>query len=956
MEQAYYYDAFISYRHLPEDIRIAEKLQSLLERLKKTDPATGKKKPLRIFRDQSELPVSEDLSKDIEDSLHNSDYLIIICSPKLKESKWCMKELSIFRQLHGNTNAHIIPLLIEGEPEDSFPGAIRFRTPEDGSAEQEEIEPLAADVRAAGIDAKLKKLKKTEYMRIAAPIMGLRFDDLYQRRKRERNRRILIGSSVAAVLLIAFLMYYVYAQGQLSSTQLLARQTEAERIAELSETKQNDPALAYLLAQHAYNMFPNEKDIPDKVKQTFTGNELSYLVGMKNDLLSLQFSDSLPSAVGDLMRVIADGKRLALTDGSNTYLYDLATGERLFSCKGSAVYFDPDGEIAASSFVKDGKNTCIFYRTDTGEALYTLENERRTAAAATMDVYWENGACYAVDSDNGSRVFEIRFSGDGRVEVSEELSKADKEHILSVCNCYDYPSYYLKVFRDGAVSAAMTEIAEYKSVTDAQINAVVSATTKGYNVTDIQPGEKYGLLKAATETSTDTLIYSEDSGNLLRTVNGSLYYDTNSGYYIGANNETVSVYRLNEGFSATRSDRFYPHISADGERFFCLSGESMDRFYGKGGLIRMTVCDMTNAASGAGLTDTPIYTSTMGQSYFCYCDRELNRVFYMDPDADYVVYEVKTGKELLRWHEKEPENVQALSISDDGTLLAVAYSPKFREYQVAVYSAETGKELQTIELTGKLGKPTGTDIMHIEITGDWMLVSSQSDSVLLERKNDTFSADSADYYENCANRSVPWSFSVSEDGLLFFNDYMGGTDLTHSCPLRGVYRISDRKELSGLPYARAFIYSAEKKCLITEDFVSDEKDAAIRHAGAICKYLYQDGELIKEGEISSENADMHLAGGLSLDADHLLLENSTCSEVYDITTLKLVFRLNTTGMLLSGGRIINPASDVPNAESSYSYLTDSKTLQSTVTEAMKQQLGRERTLTEAEKEKYAVKD
>ena len=34
MEKEYFYDAFISYRHLPDDMKIAERLQRLLERLK----------------------------------------------------------------------------------------------------------------------------------------------------------------------------------------------------------------------------------------------------------------------------------------------------------------------------------------------------------------------------------------------------------------------------------------------------------------------------------------------------------------------------------------------------------------------------------------------------------------------------------------------------------------------------------------------------------------------------------------------------------------------------------------------------------------------------------------------------------------------------------------------------------------------------------------------------------
>lgn len=56
------YDAFISYRHLEEDKEIAQTLQGLLEKYVIMDPVTNKKRHIKVFRDQSELPVSDDLA------------------------------------------------------------------------------------------------------------------------------------------------------------------------------------------------------------------------------------------------------------------------------------------------------------------------------------------------------------------------------------------------------------------------------------------------------------------------------------------------------------------------------------------------------------------------------------------------------------------------------------------------------------------------------------------------------------------------------------------------------------------------------------------------------------------------------------------------------------------------------------------------------------------------------
>ena len=185
--EQYKYDAFISYRHLPEDKAAAVYLQQLLERHKRKDG-----KHLRIFRDQSELPTSGDLGSDIQDALAQSRFLIVIASPSYRESKWCMAELNYFRSLHVNSNHRILPLLLVGEPAESFPEVLRWEMEEvvstDGSKhlERQEVEPLGADIRAVSIRKQRKRLK-TEYLRIAAPILGCGFDDLYQRAQRKWN-------------------------------------------------------------------------------------------------------------------------------------------------------------------------------------------------------------------------------------------------------------------------------------------------------------------------------------------------------------------------------------------------------------------------------------------------------------------------------------------------------------------------------------------------------------------------------------------------------------------------------------------------------------------------------------------------------------------------------------------------------------------------------------------------
>ncbi len=164
--QTYKYDAFISYRHTEPDKAIAEKLHRMLETYKVPKAVIkmgSQKKVGRVFRDREELPTSSNLADSIQEALENSEHLIVICSPRTPHSQWVCKEIETFSELHGHDR--ILALLIEGEPEESFPDQLRLvkkkTVREDGTVTEEiqEIEPLAADIRAQNLGGTKKKLK-----------------------------------------------------------------------------------------------------------------------------------------------------------------------------------------------------------------------------------------------------------------------------------------------------------------------------------------------------------------------------------------------------------------------------------------------------------------------------------------------------------------------------------------------------------------------------------------------------------------------------------------------------------------------------------------------------------------------------------------------------------------------------------------------------------------------------
>lgn len=206
------YDAFISYRHTEPDMYAAKTLHKAMEafrlpkNVKRKLKEGGRTRISRVFRDRDELPLAMNLADPIMNALAVSDYLIVICSPRLPESLWCRKEIRTFIELHGREN--IFAVLVEGEPEDSFPEELLYReetiTREDGGTEKVRIpvEPLAADIRGKSKRQIRRKIRE-EVVRLAAPMFGCTYDELKQRHRERKMKRLLaVAAAIAGVCLI----------------------------------------------------------------------------------------------------------------------------------------------------------------------------------------------------------------------------------------------------------------------------------------------------------------------------------------------------------------------------------------------------------------------------------------------------------------------------------------------------------------------------------------------------------------------------------------------------------------------------------------------------------------------------------------------------------------------------------------------------------------------------------
>lgn len=375
----YTYDAFISYRHAELDKFVAENLHKQLESFHlplnvSRKKAKGTKTRIkRIFRDKDELPIASDLATPIMSALQNSEFLIVICSPRAPQSQWVEREIDTFISMHGRAN--ILAVLIEGEPADSFPPALLTDEKEvtlaDGTTTvvKVPVEPLAADVRGKDKREVLKNIK-AETLRLAAPMFHCGYDDLKQRHRERKIKRTL---RILAAISIFFVLF-----GSFSTFQALRIQKQSEQIELQSEeikTQYHDILVASLnqeadnslrlledgdrinSIQTALNALPKDSSdatTPYIPHAEYALSQALYTYQNNSSLLAdriLQHDTTV-----DYMKTSPSGKYILTHDETNTiHIWEAATGNEIstlyendtfkFTTSEYAVTFFNDSEI-----------------------------------------------------------------------------------------------------------------------------------------------------------------------------------------------------------------------------------------------------------------------------------------------------------------------------------------------------------------------------------------------------------------------------------------------------------------------------------------------------------------------------------------------------------------------------------------------------------------------------------
>lgn len=189
----YSYYAFISYTE--KDEKWAEWLQWKIEHYnipinvrKENKTLPHKVKPIFWYKnDLSGTHLIDAIKKELE----QSKYLIVVCSPASADSDWVNEEVDYFKN-HLNRGEKIIPFIVDGEI----------------NAENPKQECLPKDIRGLDMQKELRCIDVRKYgknkalVNIISSLLNIRFDILWDRFKRERQKHFLIYSILTLLLMV----------------------------------------------------------------------------------------------------------------------------------------------------------------------------------------------------------------------------------------------------------------------------------------------------------------------------------------------------------------------------------------------------------------------------------------------------------------------------------------------------------------------------------------------------------------------------------------------------------------------------------------------------------------------------------------------------------------------------------------------------------------------------------
>lgn len=253
-EKTYRFDAFISYsRQNPRSVAVTARLQKDLEKFQLpkvylNELANPEKTRLNIFRDETDIGLSSDLTQEICDHLRASRHLIVIASPAAVKSRWVPLEIEYFKKIHQDpTGERITVILADGEGKDAIPLPLKDggRIPNYGDMTERKKE------KGEGWFVYRTRMRK-ETLRCLASMFVITFDELWNRDQIRRLRQLCIIAVLALVVifseagfgLFSFQQWLRARRAQRQTAETLGKSDFLEGLHQLQNDESNK-ALAY---------------------------------------------------------------------------------------------------------------------------------------------------------------------------------------------------------------------------------------------------------------------------------------------------------------------------------------------------------------------------------------------------------------------------------------------------------------------------------------------------------------------------------------------------------------------------------------------------------------------------------------------------------------------------------------------------------------------------------------
>lgn len=354
MKEKKKYFAFISYSH--KDSEMAKWLQHEFEYYELPAKLFEKRKNLHkkdlpesfrpVFRDEDELAGGE-LKPQISETLADSEYLIVICSPNSAQSVYVDSEIREFISLSPTNKRRIFPFIVDGKPhqdegqkgKECFPKTLL----ELSKDKSDPIELIAGDIHATGRDH--------AFVQILAGTLkekDVQFSDLWDRyaiEKAEKERK---------------------EREDKEKLQIAQSRFVAEKAKQLIEDGDSYLAKRLLVAIHEEQDRPYVAEIEAALRKVHTYNS-AILKDHLGEVYSVRYSH--------------DGERLVSTSFDRTIrIWNVCTGKCIL-------------EIPLSQYI-----TSVFFTPDDNYIMSKNGQLWNSFSGDEVD-YLKNRYCFAISSD-----------------------------------------------------------------------------------------------------------------------------------------------------------------------------------------------------------------------------------------------------------------------------------------------------------------------------------------------------------------------------------------------------------------------------------------------------------------------------------------------------------------------------------------------------------------------------